>query len=52
LIPESTDAIVSWEVCTTGDPAIDVGVTGTHTGLALNAAVYQIIAQRLRRPKL
>jgi len=56
LIPESipqtaiytkSDGMVSWEVCTTGDPAIDVEVTGTHTGLAFNAAVYQILAQRL-----
>jgi triacylglycerol lipase len=43
------DGIVSWDVCLTGDPAIDVEVKGSHCGLAFNPAVYQVIARRLSR---
>jgi len=43
------DGIVSWDVCLTGDPAIDVEVTGSHCGLAFNPSVYHTIGQRLAR---
>ena len=42
-----TDGIVDWSVCITGDPSIDIEVKGTHCGLAWNAEVYKLIAQRL-----
>jgi triacylglycerol esterase/lipase EstA (alpha/beta hydrolase family) len=42
-----SDGIVDWSVCITGDPNVDVEVTGTHCGLAWNPQVYKIIAQRL-----
>jgi pimeloyl-ACP methyl ester carboxylesterase len=42
-----TDGIVDWEVCITGDPGIDIEVKGTHCGLAWNASVYRLIAERL-----
>lgn len=41
------DGVVDWRYCVTGDPKIDVEVSGTHTGLAFNPAVYKVIAQRL-----
>lgn len=41
------DGIVDWKSCRTGDPAIDVEVTGTHAGLAFNPSVYSTIAHRL-----
>jgi len=43
------DGVVSWDVCMTGDPAIDVEVSGTHSGLAFNPAVYRVLGQRLSR---
>jgi pimeloyl-ACP methyl ester carboxylesterase len=43
-----TDGVVDWQVCITGDPAVDVEVPGTHIGLAFNPAVYETIARRLR----
>jgi triacylglycerol lipase len=43
------DGVVSWEVCATGDPAIDVEVSGSHCGLAFNPSVYQILGQRLTK---
>jgi len=42
-----TDGIVDWSVCITGDPAIDIEVKGTHCGLAWNAEVYKLLAERL-----
>lgn len=42
-----SDGIVDWNVCLTGDPAVDFEVSGTHCGLAWNAEVYRIIAKRL-----
>ncbi|MDX2029270.1 MAG: alpha/beta fold hydrolase [Blastocatellia bacterium] len=42
-----TDGIVDWKVCVTEDPAANFEVTGTHVGLAFNAAVYRLIALRL-----
>ena len=41
------DGVVDWRYCITGDPAVDVEVAGTHIGLAFNASVYGIIANRL-----
>ncbi len=41
------DGITDWRYCTTGDPASDFEVSGTHIGLAFNASAYRIIAQRL-----
>lgn len=46
-----TDGIVDWNVCLTGDPEIDFEVTGTHCGLAWNAQVYRIVADRLALAK-
>jgi len=43
------DGVVSWDVCMTGDPAIDVEVSGTHCGLAFNPAVYRVLGHRLAR---
>jgi hypothetical protein len=34
-------------MCVSDDPATDVEVAGTHVGLALNPAVYRVIAHRL-----
>ena len=34
-------------MCIEGDPGSDVEVAGTHVGLAFNARVYRIIAERL-----
>lgn len=42
-----SDGIVDWKYTITGDPAIDVEVTGTHIGLVFNATVYRLIAARL-----
>lgn len=41
------DGVVDWRYCVTDDPAVDFEVTGTHIGLAFNASVYSIIADRL-----
>lgn len=41
------DGMVDWQVCLTGDPAIDVEVSATHLGLAFNPAVYEVLAHRL-----
>jgi pimeloyl-ACP methyl ester carboxylesterase len=41
------DGIVDWHYCKTGDAEIDCEVPGTHIGLAFNASVYKIIAERL-----
>jgi pimeloyl-ACP methyl ester carboxylesterase len=41
------DGIADWRYCTTGDSEKDFEVPGTHIGLAFNASVYRIIAQRL-----
>ncbi|MFN0085902.1 MAG: hypothetical protein ACKVX9_11000, partial [Blastocatellia bacterium] len=41
------DGIVDWKVCVTEDAAANFEVTGTHVGLAFNAAVYRLIALRL-----
>jgi len=42
-----TDGIVDWRMCIEGDQGSDVEVAGTHVGLAFNARVYRIIAERL-----
>jgi len=41
------DGIVDWRYCRTGDNDRDYEVPGTHIGLAFNASVYSIIANRL-----
>jgi pimeloyl-ACP methyl ester carboxylesterase len=41
------DGIVSWEVCKSGRPEVDVEVNATHLGLAFNPNVYCIVARRL-----
>ena len=43
------DGIVDWRYCMTADPEIDVEVPGTHIGLAFNASVYNVIAERLAK---
>lgn len=42
-----TDGIVDWRFCISQDPAANFEVSGTHVGLAWNAAVYRLIAARL-----
>jgi len=41
------DGIVDWRYCRTGDPKVDVEVSGTHLGLIVNSATYECIAKRL-----
>ncbi len=41
------DGIVDWRYCRTGDPRVDVEVSGTHIGLICNSATYLCIAERL-----
>ncbi len=41
------DGIADWRYCVTGDDRNDFEVSGTHIGLAFNAAAYGIIAERL-----
>jgi pimeloyl-ACP methyl ester carboxylesterase len=41
------DGLVEWTSCRTGDPKVDVEVSGTHAGLAFNPSVYRVIADRL-----
>jgi len=42
-----SDGVVDWRYCMTGNPNVDVEVSGTHIGLAFNASVYSIMAERL-----
>src|SRR5579884_4018763 len=42
-----SDGVVDWRYCVTEDEDIDVEVSGTHIGLAFNATVYRIMAERL-----
>lgn len=42
-----SDGIVDWRVCLSDDPNRDLEVGGTHVGLAFNASVYRLIAERL-----
>ncbi len=42
-----SDGMVDWQVCRTGDLAVDVEVSATHFGLAFNPAVYDVLARRL-----
>ena len=46
-----SDGVVDWRYCVTGDPEVDCEVPGTHVGLAFNATVYMIMAERLARAK-
>ncbi len=41
------DGVVDWRYCLTGEPEMDFEVPGTHIGLAFNASVYNIVANRL-----
>jgi hypothetical protein len=41
------DGVVDWRYCITGHAGSDFEVSGTHIGLAFNAAVFGIIAKRL-----
>jgi hypothetical protein len=41
------DGVVDSRYCRTGDKEKDFEVPGTHIGLAFNASVYKIIAERL-----
>jgi pimeloyl-ACP methyl ester carboxylesterase len=41
------DGVVDWRYCITGHAGSDFEVSGTHIGLAFNAAVFAIIANRL-----
>jgi triacylglycerol lipase len=43
-----SDGIVDWRYCRTENPDADFEVPGTHLGLVFNAAVYSIIATRLK----
>lgn len=43
-----SDGVVDWRVCVTENAKTNFEVTGTHVGLVFNAAVYGLIAQRLR----
>jgi len=43
------DGIVDPRYCRTGDSRKDFEVPGTHIGLAFNASVYKIIAERLAK---
>lgn len=45
------DGIVDWRYCKTDRPEADFSVSGTHLGLAYNASVYAIIAERLARAR-
>jgi len=47
----STDGLVDWRYCLTGNAAADFEVTGTHLGLAFNPNVYRIVAHRLADPQ-
>ena len=42
-----SDGVVDWRYCRTDRPDADFSVPGTHVGLAFNASVYAIIAERL-----
>jgi len=41
------DGVVDWRYCRTENAETDFPVSGTHIGLAFNASVYSIIANRL-----
>jgi len=41
------DGIVDWQYCITGKADVDFEVPGTHIGMAFNASVYTVIANRL-----
>lgn len=41
------DGVADWRYCITGNPENDFEVPGTHIGLAFNASVFKVIAERL-----
>jgi pimeloyl-ACP methyl ester carboxylesterase len=45
------DGVVDWQACINDDPATDVEVSGTHSGLVFNPQVYHHIAQQLSRAR-
>lgn len=48
-----TDGVVNWESCVDqsgGTTVENVEVTGSHIGMAVNAAVYRVVADRLAMP--
>ena len=45
------DGVVDWRYCRTDHPEADFSVSGTHIGLAYNASVYTIIANRLAQAR-
>jgi triacylglycerol lipase len=45
------DGIVDWNYCQTGDCGCDYEVPGTHIGMAFNASVFAIIADRLAKAR-
>ncbi len=51
-IYSKADGIVDWQVCRTGNPAVDVEVSATHIGMVFNPIVFNIVAHRLagKRP--
>jgi len=46
------DGIVDWKYCRTEDSDSDYEVPGTHIGMAFNASVFTIIANRLAEARL
>jgi pimeloyl-ACP methyl ester carboxylesterase len=42
-----SDGVVDWHYCKTDCAKADFSVSGTHVGLAFNAAAYSVIAERL-----
>lgn len=59
VIYTKSDGVVDWRFCVTGDPKVDMEVSGTHVGLVFNPQVYRHIAahltsvgeRRRRRPR-
>jgi pimeloyl-ACP methyl ester carboxylesterase len=45
------DGIVDWKYCRTGQHDIDFEVPGTHIGMAFNASVFSIVANRLAKAR-
>jgi pimeloyl-ACP methyl ester carboxylesterase len=41
------DGVVDWMFCVSGDPEIDIEVSGSHVGLVFNPRVYRHLAERL-----
>lgn len=50
-IYSKTDGIVAWQNCINENPALNFEVKSTHGGMAFNAEVYRLLAQRLDAAK-